>query len=495
MSQTREKSGQESLNPFKLFVFSNQSNDFLTTSVKGGILIFFFVSIALLVYSVFTSQPRTWFPCPECPNPVHTISTADCKNTEEEDPNSVPTNITHIVFGIGGSTLTWNDRSHYSALWWQHNITRGFVWLDKEPDPDSPWPENSPPYRISSDWKRFKHTSPESAVRLARVVVDSFRVGLPNARWFVMGDDDTVFFTDNLVTVLSKYDHRQMFYVGGNSESVEQDVSHSYEMAFGGGGFAISYPLAAELVKLMDACLDRYYNFYGSDERVCACVKELGVPLTTERGFHQIDIRGDLFGLLAAHPMVPLVSLHHLDHVEPLFPNLTQHESLGNFIRAYHADPAQIMQQSFCYHQRLKWTVTISWGYAVQIYPSLLTAAELEKPLQTFQTWRSSSDGPFIFNTRPVNPDPCERPAIYYLDSVGEDGKGGTLTSYKKSILEPEKCRRHTVAIEGVLVSALRMDPKEWKSPRRRCCDIRSSRNGILKARIRRCNQQESVAP
>ncbi|KAI3784508.1 hypothetical protein L1987_43607 [Smallanthus sonchifolius] len=54
-----------------------------------------------------------------------------------------------------------------------------------------------------------------------------------------MGDDDTVIFADNLVSVLSKYDHRQMYYVGGSSESVEQDVMHSYDRAFGGGGFAV----------------------------------------------------------------------------------------------------------------------------------------------------------------------------------------------------------------------------------------------------------------
>ncbi|XP_027110941.1 uncharacterized protein LOC113760576 [Coffea eugenioides] len=496
MSQTREKSGQETLNPFKPFLVSNQRNDFLTTSVKGGILAFLFVSAALLVYSVFTSQPP-WFICPECPNPTDNISTTAC-NTEE-GPISSPTNITHIVFGIGGSTSTWNDRSHYSALWWQDNITRGFVWLDKEPDAGTPWPENSPPYRVSSDWTRFRYTSSQSAVRLSRIVVDSFRVGLPDVRWFVMGDDDTVFFPDNLVTVLAKYDHRQMYYVGGNSESVEQDITHSYDMAFGGGGIAISYPLAAELVRVMDGCLDRYYNFYGSDERVWACIKELGVSLTRERGFHQIDIRGDLFGLLAAHPMVPLVSLHHLDHVKPLFPNLTQHESLENLIQAYHMDPAQIMQQSFCYHGWYKWSVSISWGYAAQIYPSLLIAGDLEKPLQTFRTWRSWSNGPFIFNTRPVNPDPCERPAVYYIEGIGEDGNGGTLTSYRRSISEPENCRGghhgHAVGIERVLVSALKMDQKEWKSPRRRCCEIKSSKDGTLKVLIRRCNQQESITP
>lgn len=103
-----------------------------------------------------------------------------------------------------------------------------------------------------------------------------------------MGDDDTVFFTHNLVSVLARYDHNRMYYIGGNSESVEQDVMHAYEMAFGGGGFAISYPLAARLVERMDGCLERYYNFYGSDQRVWGCVSEMGVPLTKLRGFHQV---------------------------------------------------------------------------------------------------------------------------------------------------------------------------------------------------------------
>uniref|UniRef100_A0A0E0G7A7 Fringe-like glycosyltransferase domain-containing protein n=1 Tax=Oryza nivara TaxID=4536 RepID=A0A0E0G7A7_ORYNI len=62
--------------------------------------------------------------------------------------------------------------------------------------------------------------------------------------WFVMGDDDTVFFPDNMVAVLNKFDHAKTYYIGAPSESVEQDVMHSYSMAFGGGGFAISYPAA-----------------------------------------------------------------------------------------------------------------------------------------------------------------------------------------------------------------------------------------------------------
>lgn len=107
-------------------------------------------------------------------------------------------------------------------------------------------------------------------------------------RWFVFGDDDTVFFVDNLVTVLSNYDHESWVYVGGRSESYEQNVANSFDMAFGGGGFAISSSLARVLARVSDSCLMRYGHLYGSDSRVFSCLAELGIGLTHEPGFHQV---------------------------------------------------------------------------------------------------------------------------------------------------------------------------------------------------------------
>lgn len=252
--------------------------------MKGFLTVFSFVTLSFCYFS-FLSTYNWRLNCPEC-NQISVHSSYNqltaVRRREEK------TDISHIMFGIGGSAETWQQRRHYCELWWKPNITRGFVWLDKEP---GAWPVASPPYRVSGDTARFKYTNWEgsrSAVRLARIVKESFELGLENVRWFVMGDDDTVFFTENLVNLLNKYDHKQMYYIGGNSESVEQDVFHSYAMAYGGGGFAISYPLAAELVNILDGCVDRYARFYGSDLKVGACVNELGVPLTTEPGFHQV---------------------------------------------------------------------------------------------------------------------------------------------------------------------------------------------------------------
>ncbi|KAI3955407.1 hypothetical protein MKW98_018508, partial [Papaver atlanticum] len=192
---------------------------------------------------------------------------------QEEEGYNGKTNISHILFGIGGSVSTWKKRRRYPELWWKPNITHGFVWLDEKPDT---WFVTSPPYKVS------QNANTKSAVRIAKIVLESFKLGLKNVSWFALGDDDTVFFPDNLISVLSKYDHNQMYYIGDNSESAEQDVSHSYNMAYGGGGFAISYRLAFGLAHKLDDCISRYSYMHDSDERISACVADIGVPLNKE---------------------------------------------------------------------------------------------------------------------------------------------------------------------------------------------------------------------
>ncbi|KAL2955562.1 hypothetical protein AAZX31_18G035600 [Glycine max] len=456
MNHTRLESCHES--PLKVYKFCfvpEKLGDMVILLIRFGILVCLVASISLALHSAF-SKPDRWFPLPEHIRAVQNTSVIDNR----------PTNISHLQFGIAGSANTWHGRSNYTKLWWDPNTTRGYVWLDKKPKilhSDI----LVPPYQISRGWTRFKHVHSASAVRIARIVYESFKLGLPNVRWFVMGDDDTVFFTENLVTVLGKYDHNEMYYIGGNSESVEQDVMHSYNMAFGGGGFAISYALAAQLAKIMDGCLSRYFYFYGSDQRVWACIHEIGVPLTRENGFHQFDIRGNPYGFLAAHPLVPLVSLHHLDQLSPFFPNQTQLHSMKKLISAYHIDPARIVQQSICYDHKRRWSISISWGYTIQIYTKLLIAADLQMPLQTFQTWRSWKDGPFIFNTRPMSSDPCQQPARFFLDQATKVGKSGSITIYKRHEGKEAKCNRegtNNEEVQRIRVSALKLDPEYWKN-------------------------------
>ncbi|CAL0302687.1 unnamed protein product [Lupinus luteus] len=483
--------------------FTIKPNDLVSLILKAGLTISTFFLVTLFFYPTLSNQYH---------NPTNSITTFH-QNIFQRHTTTInidhegdePTNISHILFGIGGSTATWDTRRYYTELWWQPDATRGFVWLEKEPDENQTWPGTSPPYMVSSDTSSFKYTcwyGSRAAIRIARIVKESFELGLSNVRWFVMGDDDTVFFPDNLVTVLSKYDHNQMYYVGGNSESVEQDLIHFYTMAYGGGGFAISYPLAKELVNILDGCIDRYAQFYGSDQKIQSCISEIGVQLTKELGFHQVDIRGNPYGLLASHPVAPLVSLHHLDYVDPIFPNMTRVNSVDKLVTAYKSDPGRILQHSFCYDLSRNWSISISWGYSLELYPYLATTKELETSFRTFKTWRSWQDEPFTFNTRPVSDDPCENPLVYFLDRVGNVGGSKTRSRYKRHVdYFGKECEKNkpALAVQYVDVSASHFMPHFWrKAPRRQCCDIikdANVMNSIVMVKIRECNSFESVTP
>ncbi|GAV89860.1 DUF604 domain-containing protein, partial [Cephalotus follicularis] len=374
MNKKRLNLSKDLLKPSLFFLCPKKPQDVFIILAKISLLVCLVISVSFIFYESFSSQPHLlYFSSPTLINP---------------DPIT-PTNLSHILFCLGGSIATSKDRSVYNSEWWTPNHTRGFLWLDKYPETNVGKGGNSIPVLVSSpEWTRYKYSSLRSAVRIARIILDSFKLRLSNVRWFVMGDDDTVFFTENLVSVLSKYDHNQMWYIGGSSESVEQDVLHSYDMAFGGGGFAVSYPLAEKLINRLDGCLDRYHYFYGSDQRIWACISEIGVTLSRQSGFHQFDIRGNPYGLLSAHPMTPLVSLHHLDYVDPIFPNQTRINSLKSLMGAYRVDPNRILQQSICYYQKRNWSISVAWGYSIQLYPMLLPAFKLEVALQTFKTWR-----------------------------------------------------------------------------------------------------------
>lgn len=138
--------------------------------------------------------------------------------------------------------------------------------------------------------------------------------------------------------------------------------------------------------------------------------------------------------------------------------------SLKKLISAYDLDPARIVQQSVCYDHRRRWSISISWGYTIQIYTSLLITADLQMPLQTFKTWRSSSDGPFTFNTRWMNPDVCQQPSIFFLDQVSK-ARTGSVTTYKRHVdKEGKKCKRADGEVQRIKVSALKLDPEYWKN-------------------------------
>ncbi|KAH7314396.1 hypothetical protein KP509_21G001800 [Ceratopteris richardii] len=404
----------------------------------------------------------------------------------------------HILFGIAGSAQLWPFRKEYVKLWWRPAEMRGFVWLEElARDQEN---ELLPPIKVSEDVGNFSYTNPAghpSGIRIARIVQEAFRLNLPDIRWFVMGDDDTFFAPDNLLEVLRKYDHNDMFYIGNPSESHSSNTYFSHGMAFGGGGIAISYPLAKALSNVLDECLERYPFLFGSDDRLHACISELGVPLTKEAGFHQFDIHGDAFGLMAAHPIAPFVSMHHLDEVGRFFPGYSALDGLHRLANALRTEPGSFLQQCICYDRRNKVTFSISIGYVVQVYLYVLLPKDLGRPEITFKAWnKKDGRGEFDLDTRSAIKSRCNKPLLFYLDTINHQGSD-VVSTYK---LDPSTVRRrwrllcssippYLNPVQQIHISSKPMTEHWYKVPRRQCCKITYVKGYELGITVQHCQR------
>ncbi|XP_022870452.1 uncharacterized protein LOC111389732 isoform X3 [Olea europaea var. sylvestris] len=233
------------------------------------------------------------------------------------------------------------------------------------------------------------------------------------------------------------------------------------------------------------------------DARIFACLSELGVGLTPEPGFHQVDVRGNLFGFLAAHPLSPLLSLHHMEAVEPIFPGMSRIQSLEHLFKAVQVDPAKVLQQTVCYDHANSLTISIAWGYAVQIYEGnklLLDILSLQKSFRPWRRGKNVDSSHYMFNTREFPRDPCKRPAVFFMDTVVSD-TNQVWTSYTKR--DVDSCVRlkaiEKLKVIRVLSPKLDFDIEQLKTPRRHCCDISPSFDEKMVVQIRQCGMDELV--
>ncbi|KAL7606169.1 hypothetical protein Lser_V15G16971 [Lactuca serriola] len=422
---------------------------------------------------------------------------------DDQESTYVPTSLDHIVFGIASTVNAWPKRKEYVNMWWNPDTMRGCVFMDAPLDHDTllDYDFVFPPICISNDTSEFHYTwngGLRSAIRVARVVSEIVALNHSNVRWFVFGDDDTLFFPENLVKTLSKYDHNLWYYIGSNSESYVQNRHFSFSMAYGGAGFAISYPLAKVLAKVLDSCLERYAHLYGSDGRISSCLAELGVAVTIEPGFHQMDVTGNAFGLLMTHPMKPLVSLHHPERIDPIFPHMAQTNALHHLYEAAKVDPHRILQQTVCYDRWYSWTISISWGYAIEVFGVHVLLPDVLRVPVTFQPWQGTHTFKTFFNfdMRQHHLDPCRRAVVFHLDRVYSQGEG--ITSVYR-IMERHNCTFGMTSprrIQEIKVYSqkLNLDLKQLQAPRRQCCDILpSSSEKLMEINIRACHEEELV--
>ncbi|CAK7331098.1 unnamed protein product [Dovyalis caffra] len=413
---------------------------------------------------------------------------------------TTPTSISHIVFGMVSDVNTWNYRKSYVESWWRPNVTRGYLFLDRDPTQRyHPWPSSSPPFRVNAPVKfRINHKY-ATQIRILRTIMETFKQGDEDVRWYVMADDDTILFVDNLVEVLAKYDHTKYFYIGMNSECVSSNVNFLFDMAFGGAGYALSYPLAEALSTKVDGCIQRYPNVYSSDFILQTCLADFGVSLTHQRGFHQIDLHGDISGLLSAHPQSPVLSLHHIDATDPIFPSMNRSASINLLMEAAKVDHSRLLQQTICYQRKSSWSFSTSWGYSTHIYENIYPRSFLQRPIETFRPWLRHFKPPFyMLNTRSLTDNPCEAPHEFFLESVERTGGDQVVTTYvrksRRSLPPCSSSGNHSADhISKIQVFSSATTFK--KAGLIECCDVEETADvKITHIKLRACMKDEIIA-
>lgn len=195
----------------------------------------------------------------------------------------------------------------------------------------------------------------------------------------------------------------------------------------------------------------------------------ISLNLVTEYNFYfflQYDVYGNLFGLLAAHPVTPFVSMHHLDVVEPIFPNMTRVRAIKKLTIPMKLDSAGLLQQSICYDKHKSWTISVSWGYAVQVFRGSFSPREMEMPSRTFYNWHKKADyTAYAFNTRPVSRNPCQKPFVFHMSNVKFDLQLNTTVSvYTRHHVPHPACKWDMANPEEIntIVIYKRPDPHLW---------------------------------
>ncbi|KAL6966553.1 hypothetical protein U1Q18_032333, partial [Sarracenia purpurea var. burkii] len=253
------------------------------------------------------------------------------------------------------------------------------------------------------------------------------------------------------------------------------------------------------MVRMVHSILETVREEEGGGGGGRFCVDEFGVPLTVEKGIHQIDLHGDISGFLSAHPQSLLLSLHHFDFVNPIFPSMDRFQSTTHLMKAANADQSRLLQQTICYQNQRNWSISVSWGYSVHIYDRIYPRSMLKRPLETFMPWMEMKDPKqpaFMFNTR----WPCETPTVFFFESVPKVSSADNLivTTYSRSQPPsypncPWKGNHSADHISRVQVFSTATKRKDVE--RSECCDIEHlDGTNTAGVKLRACKDDEIIA-
>ncbi|CAF1611582.1 unnamed protein product [Rotaria sp. Silwood1] len=205
-------------------------------------------------------------------------------------------------------------------------------------------------------------------------------------QWFAFGDDDTIWFLNNLLQTLQQYNVSNSIYLGNISDKLGAVQYHGTYYAYGGGGFVLSRPLALRAVQHNKDC-QRFTNMCGGDEMIGKCITEvLKINLTRNNHFHQMDHDGDMDGYLESG-IEGLVSLHHIfSYWEPFPEEYTTHphETMYLLKLAYQTFGNHFLKRYVWLDCRTNRTFLLTMGYSFSLFNRILTYEELMKVEKTW---------------------------------------------------------------------------------------------------------------
>lgn len=126
-----------------------------------------------------------------------------------------------------------------------------------------------------------------------------------------------------------------------------------------------------------------------------------------------------------------------MDEVDPIYPNKSVIDALHHLFKSATIDSGRILQQTVCYDRWFSWTISVSWGYAIEVFNQHLYLHDVLRVQDTFSQWKKGAAGNYLFSTRFIHPDRCRGSTIFFLDEVHEKR---TIATSKYKIVLPENC-------------------------------------------------------
>lgn len=109
-------------------------------------------------------------------------------------------------------------------------------------------------------------------------------------------------------------------------------------------------------------------------------------------------------------------------------------QSMEHLFKAVKADSARVLQQTVCYDRSNKLTISIAWGYSIQVFEGNELLPDLLSVQKSFTSWRRGAGvvSHCMFNTREYPKDQCKRPVAFFLDSITSDSEGVVRSKYSR---------------------------------------------------------------